>query len=62
LQIHHLPPAAPPPRTVTALTLSPNTGQSINAAVSTLSITATPYSGAVAYMYDTGTTTWYRIR
>jgi hypothetical protein len=48
-------------RTITALTLNANSGQSMNAAV-TLSITATPYSAAVAYMYDTTATTWYRIR
>ena len=41
-------------QTITALTLSPNTGQSINNAVTTL-------SGAVSYLYRAADTSWYRV-
>ena len=42
-------------QTITALTVSPNSGQTINGAPSTCGPTA-PFS----FIYDSGTTTWYR--
>jgi hypothetical protein len=43
-------------KTVTALTLSANTGQTINNAVTTIGATS-----PVSYIYDTGNAAWYRL-
>lgn len=44
-------------QTITALTLTPGSGQSINAAVTTLAANAN-----VEYIYQSSNTTWYRVQ
>jgi len=43
-------------QTITALTLSPNTGQSVSNAITTLLA-----GGAASYLYRAADTTWYRV-